>query len=275
MAHRLEQFKLSNFWLRALSALVLAPLVFVVTWLGGWTFQLMVLGAAILGVREWVRMVAPGSDPWPLYLSYGAVTVVVAVVVLGGAWPALAVVGVLTVVTFVGVARKAGRDRLVIAFGVPYIACSVIAMIWLRSDPAGGLALILYLLATVWATDIGAFLVGSTVGGRRLAPSISPRKTWAGLIGGMICAGLAGAVVAVVAGAQRPVLAALLGAGLAIAEQAGDLFESAVKRRYNVKDSGALIPGHGGLLDRIDGLIAVSPVFALFHATVGTSIAWW
>jgi len=134
--------------------------------------------------------------------------------------------------------------------------------------------LILFLLLTVWANDIGAFVVGRGLGGPRLAPSISPAKTWAGFWGGITAAGLVGGLVALVAGAQAPLAAVVLGAVLAVVGQGGDLFESAIKRRYKVKDSGQLIPGHGGLLDRIDGLVAAAPVLALFQAVVGSRLNW-
>jgi phosphatidate cytidylyltransferase len=167
------------------------------------------------------------------------------------------------------------RHRWLLAFGVPYIALGSVALVWVREDAAGGLGLLIYVLFAVWATDIGAYAAGKSIGGPRLAPRISPKKTWAGLIGGMLSAALVGAGVAAAFGAALPVVAALLGAVLAVVGQAGDLFESAIKRRYNVKDSGRLIPGHGGLLDRVDGLIVAAPVFALFHATLGNSLAWW
>jgi len=260
---------------RLISAAVLAPLVLGLVWLGGAGFFVLVVAVALLSIREWVRMVALGSGWAPLILSYIAVGAVLAADLLGGALPALGVLAVLPLATFVVVPPHAKHNRSVIAFGIPYIAGSCVAMIWLRADPQTGFSLFLYFLLTVWATDTGAYVVGRWWGGPRLAPAISPSKTWAGLIGGMIAAGCTGLAVALVAEAQQPWFAALLSVGLAVAAQCGDLFESAVKRRYKLKDSGGLIPGHGGLLDRIDGLIAVAPVLAVFQATVGVSFSWW
>lgn len=131
------------------------------------------------------------------------------------------------------------------------------------------MGLLIYLLFCIWATDIGAYAAGKSIGGPKLAPRISPKKTWAGLVGGMLSAAAFGAGVAVAFDAERPWLAAVLGMVLAVVGQIGDLFESGIKRRFDVKDSGRLIPGHGGLLDRVDGLIVAAPVFALFHATLG------
>jgi len=187
---------------------------------------------------------------------------------------ALALALVLAVVPWAGSARVTGADRRIAAFGVPYVGASCVALTWLRSDPGVGMLLILFLLLTVWANDIGAFVVGRGLGGPRLAPSISPAKTWAGFWGGITAAGLVGGLVALVAGAQAPLAAVVLGAVLAVVGQGGDLFESAIKRRYKVKDSGQLIPGHGGLLDRIDGLVAAAPVLALFQAVVGSRLNW-
>lgn len=147
--------------------------------------------------------------------------------------------------------------------GLVYVAIPCACLLWLRSQTDGAL-LVLTLLLAVWATDIGAYFAGRIIGGAKLAPAISPNKTWAGLIGGMIAA----AIITALATSFSPYPASAAGAlwtGMAIAilGQVGDLFESWLKRRAGVKDSGTLIPGHGGLLDRIDGLILTTPFFAL------------
>jgi phosphatidate cytidylyltransferase len=161
-----------------------------------------------------------------------------------------------------------------LAFGVPYLGGSGLALIYLRDVPAKGMALTFYLLAAVWATDIGAFLAGRLIGGPKLCPIVSPKKTWAGLIGGMALSALIGYGVARGFGATRPCAAAGLALALAVVAQTGDLFESWVKRRAGVKDSGTLIPGHGGVLDRIDGLVFAALFLGLLEAFLPDFSPW-
>ncbi len=147
--------------------------------------------------------------------------------------------------------------------GLAYVAVPAASLVWLRNLEHGA-ALVLTVLLIIWATDIGAYFAGRFFGGSKLAPAISPNKTWSGLLGGM----LAAAVIAAICTSFSPTptsVASALGIGmlLAILGQIGDLFESWLKRRAGVKDSGNLIPGHGGLLDRVDGLVLSVPIFAL------------
>lgn len=153
--------------------------------------------------------------------------------------------------------------------GLFYIAIPCAAILWLRNlqidgHTHAGLSLVLYVLFAVWATDIGAYFAGRTIGGAKLAPTISPGKTWAGLGGGMAAAGVVGGLSFLFSPYPTKLWwAILLAILLAAVAQAGDLFESWLKRRAGVKDSSALIPGHGGLLDRVDGLMFTIPLFAL------------
>jgi phosphatidate cytidylyltransferase len=149
------------------------------------------------------------------------------------------------------------------ALGVGYIGTAAIAILFLREQPNGFL-LALWTLVVVWATDTGAYFAGRAIGGPKLAPVISPNKTWAGLIGGMIAAAIVGGLIA--GFGPLPATALWLGAPLAVAAQLGDLLESAMKRHAGVKDSGKLLPGHGGVLDRIDGLLPVAIIVAAFVA---------
>lgn len=155
-----------------------------------------------------------------------------------------------------------------------YGLAALVALLWLRHQPVHGRETIVWLLACIWATDIGAYFVGRAAGGAKLAPSISPGKTWSGLVGGMAWAAVASAAVGYVFGLGETISLAVVGAVLAVVGQGGDLLESAAKRRAGVKDSGRLIPGHGGLLDRIDGLIAVLVAVGAARLVAGPGWPW-
>jgi phosphatidate cytidylyltransferase len=172
-------------------------------------------------------------------------------------FPWIDLVAALAAPLMVGELAGLTRGRpLARALGIIYVLAALVALLWLRHQPATGRETILWIVACVWAADTGAYFLGSLAGGAKLAPRISPSKTWSGLIGGMCWAAVASALMGLVFDLGDTVPLALTGAGLAVVDQMGDLVESAAKRRAGVKDSGNLIPGHGGLLDRIDGLTA-------------------
>ncbi len=160
-------------------------------------------------------------------------------------------------------------DVAVLWLGLAYIGLAWPSLFLLRGGPAG-LANVLFVMVVVWAGDIGAYIAGRAVGGPKLAPSISPGKTWSGAVGGTLCAVLAGLAVARM---HLPV-AGLLAFGLSVMAQLGDLLESAVKRRFGAKDSGRIIPGHGGLLDRLDGVLAAAPAGLAVSLLVGPGPLW-
>jgi len=155
-----------------------------------------------------------------------------------------------------------------------YSMAALLSLLWLRHQPAFGRETIFWIVACVWATDIGAYFIGSLAGGARLAPTISPSKTWSGLVGGMCFAAVASAACGLAFDAGDTLPLALTGMAIAVVAQSGDLFESAAKRRAGVKDSGRLIPGHGGLLDRIDGLIAALVAIAALRLAIGGEWPW-
>jgi CDP-diglyceride synthetase len=163
-----------------------------------------------------------------------------------------------------------------LALGFVWVGLPATALLWLRADPVAGLPNTLFILGIVWGSDIGAYIVGRLVGGPKLAPTISPGKTWSGAVGGLASAVLAGlAVAACLSPGISPSHVIGPGIVLGIISQAGDLLESALKRHFGVKDSGHIIPGHGGLLDRLDALLAVAPVAALLAFTVGRGVVLW
>ncbi len=251
--------------IRLLSALVLIPPVLAAAWFGGLFFTLLVAAVTVLMAWEWERLCGDTAG-----LSAGIVGAVGAVsAVVAASQPLWALAALALAAALVAVERRR-RDLprpLWVAAGALYVGVPVAALVWLRADAALGREALLWLLALVWATDTGAYVAGRTIGGPRLAPRISPKKTWAGLLGGMAAAAAVGAAFAA-AGSGLGGAAALAGlsAALAVVAQAGDLAESAVKRHFGIKDSGAIIPGHGGLFDRLDGLLAAAPVVAVVMA---------
>lgn len=246
---------------RVLSALVLALGALVAVAAGGWLFTAVVLVAVVIMAREWAGLTAAAA-PLPV-VAAATIVPCAAILALGLGAPATAVaimlLGPVLAAAIVLLLRNGPPNQ--VAGGAFYVGVPTLSLVWLRNGVAGGLEHVLWLLLVVWATDVCAYFVGRTFGGPRLAPRISPGKTWSGLLGGMGGAGLLGGLAAWLAGAGFW-FAAGMGTVLAVVAQAGDLFESTLKRRAGVKDSGRLIPGHGGLLDRIDGLAFAVPVFA-------------
>jgi len=255
--------------------LILAPFVILAIYPGGWIYASFVAVCLTLGMREWLEMTAPAASFAVRSAAFAALLLALA----AGFWEfvdyGIAVVIALTPTVFLLAMKEGAGKAAWTALGVPYLAASGLALIYLRADPEKGMFLVVYLVTIVWATDIGAFVSGRLIGGPKLLPEISPKKTWAGLLGGLVFAALAGYCAALVFGAAKPFTAGVFSIALAAAAQTGDMFESFVKRLHGVKDSGALIPGHGGILDRIDGLIFASVFFALFQRAAGWSLNWW
>jgi phosphatidate cytidylyltransferase len=205
----------SNLTLRVLSAAVLAPLAIFVAWLGGWPFALFWGIAALIVLSEWFLLVT-GKN-------------------------ALA-----------AVPWNAGQ-LLWIGAGILYAGALLVATLQLRADATFGFAAILFVFAVVWTTDIAAYFVGRAAGGPKLMPRVSPKKTWSGAIGGTVGGVAAGTLVAALSGLGSLAAIGLVALVLSVISQAGDLLESAIKRRFDAKDSSGLIPGHGGLMVRLDG----------------------
>ena len=244
-----------NIVIRAASAAVLAPLAIGGLWLGGWAFMALMGAAAALLAWEWAKMTAPGASRWMAVAVGVGVMVPGLTAYLGDISLALVLLVFGAMAAFL-IAQLVRRSPIDAAYGVFYIGWPLVLLVWLRVSEEGGRWIIL-LFAVTWAADIFAYLVGSLLKGPKLWPRFSPNKTWAGFVGGL-CAGVAaGAIAAVLLNMASlpPAWGALVGLAAALATMAGDLWESALKRRFGVKDAGDIIPGHGGLLDRVDGLM--------------------
>jgi phosphatidate cytidylyltransferase len=259
---------------RILSALALAPLPIVAIWFGGPLLTALTVAAAIVMAWEWGRLCGgTASVAAPVLIVVIAVAVVAASFWGIGTGVLLALAGALVVWQIAQ--RHHAAAPLWLAAGSLWVALPCIILLWLVQSGNASRGTLFWVFAVVWATDIGAYMIGRQVGGPLLAPRWSPRKTWAGLVGGVVCAALAGWAMAGALGATTVLPLVLVSAGLAIVEQFGDLAESVAKRRFGVKDASNLIPGHGGLLDRLDGLLAVIPAVALLTLFGGGSVLTW
>lgn len=271
---------------RVLSAAVLGPVALACIWLGAEPWTAMIAVASAVLAWEWVHLcglrtrVLPGLAVPFVVLAAGALAAV-------AGRPALGLAALLAgfALTWLGTRRMrrapgGGGERATwpagpLAAGVLYIGLAGLALIELRHDDEAGRANVLFLVLVVWASDIGAYMAGRTLGGPKLAPAVSPNKTWSGALGGLASAMLVGLVAAMALAPGGAARAALVAALLGVIAQAGDLLESAVKRHFRVKDTSSLIPGHGGLLDRLDGVLAAAPVAALLAWGAGQGAPLW
>lgn len=249
--------QMSNLQLRVISAIVLATAVLAVTWLGGGAFRVLMALMAALMFYEWSAMSrGEGGVRHHLVAAICLAAVLIGVVI---GYPATGLLVLLAVsVALSIVENKLAGQGMWVPAGLAYAGLSGLSLAFLRGDDHAGLLAILFLFVVVWATDICAYFVGRSLGGPKLAPSISPGKTQSGALGGTIGGVLAGMILAIYAGLPNVPLLALIAFVLSVVSQMGDLFESWVKRRHGVKDSGKIIPGHGGVMDRVDGLVAAA-----------------
>lgn len=258
----------SELVLRVVSGLVMAAVALLATWAGGLVFSVFWLAAAIAIASEWIAMTR--SEPGRILTAIAGLGLLVIVVGvrISAPTPAILAVAALVLAGLAGLGRDARSRGWAIA-GFGYAAILALVPMIVRDRPDLGALAILWMFAVVWTTDIAAFFVGRRFGGPRLWPRVSPKKTWSGFVAGVAAAAFAGTAVAVCAPgfAAGPPVELVAGAFMSaigsVASQAGDLGESALKRRCDVKDSGRLIPGHGGVMDRLDGFVAVALLVGL------------
>ena len=253
----------SDFYIRTASAVVLGPIVLFCLWRGGLAWDLL-MGVVMAGLgHEWGKL-SKLRNPWFLAI---VMLLIWAAMLLWGVSAGLQVVIALALAVWLVYGRMAG-------IGVPYAGIGGVLLIWLRHRYEVGLVDAAFLILVIWGTDIGAYLAGRLCGGPKLAPKISPGKTWSGAVGGTLIGAAIGAVLAL-ATKGAPLHAFAAGVLISCCAQVGDLMESAIKRKLGVKDSGRTIPGHGGLFDRLDGFLTAVPLAALMAALVHGGMALW
>ncbi|WP_204247737.1 phosphatidate cytidylyltransferase [Kiloniella litopenaei] len=259
--------KKSDLLVRSLSSIILGPPVLAAVYLGSpYSDELIVLSGLILA-WEWAslcyrrKIEAPG---WFLVVSITGLLTLSAFGYTDFFVPALLSCAIMLYL-YTRFANRKSDLAFWLTLGLGYLSVTTYSLLWLRNSSGNGFEIVLWILLVVWSTDIGAYFSGKSIGGPKIAPGISPKKTWAGLIGGMVSAALISYVFAEFTGLYNPLILGLSGAGLAVISQMGDFFESHIKRRFDAKDSSNLIPGHGGLFDRVDGLLACALLVFLIH----------
>lgn len=255
---------MSNLQLRILTAAVLAPVTILLIWLGGISFKLLAIAIGFAIFYEWTTLSASKQTRSGLISGWTVLIAAAALLLLQ--MPALQILAVLAA----GAVFLIQRSNWTAA-GLLYAGIPMICLAFLRGDTASGLTAIIYLFALVWATDISAYFSGRTIGGPKLAPRFSPNKTWSGAIGGVVAAMIAAAAVSYFSFDHIKFPMVILAIALSVASQIGDLGESWVKRHFGAKDSGKLLPGHGGVMDRVDGLIVAAVVLYIIGALLAST----
>lgn len=251
---------------RIASSVVMISAAVLLSWAGGVSFVALVLAVALVLSWEWGHLVRGTTADRGFLVHALAISVAFALAALG--WPSAALAA-LTVGVLLLALGAYGANPLLSASGVVYAGGAGLALIWIRADAALGFLAVLFLFLSVWTNDTMAFAFGKLIKGPKLWPAVSPNKTWAGFLGGLGCSGLIGLVFAFAIPGASSLRLGILGLILGAVAVAGDLLESAIKRRFGVKDASDLIPGHGGVMDRMDGIVAVALFAAGFVLVVG------
>lgn len=273
MAQPLARPDLSDLSVRVLSAAVLMPLSLAAIWWGGWYFGMLVALLACAMSWEWSSLCHAKAATVILLF---ATVIMSAMLTFGGAYREMAVCIAAGALLVAIVSRISGEESSnLLPAGTVYLSLGIVSVIWVRIAEVGGLEPFLWMVAVVIATDVGAYFAGRFIGGPKMAPRISPGKTWSGMAGGAVGAALAGLITVHIVGNGNYAIVGLLSAAMAFVAQGGDLIESSLKRHFGVKDAGNIIPGHGGALDRFDGFLTVAPVMALMTWTAGRSPLEW
>lgn len=249
-----------DFAARLATGLAVAAVAAVFIFSGPTPFAVLAVAVALLVSWEWGRLVH-GADAG-LLVAVQIGTTAVAGLLAAFLWPGLGLLA-LSIGAILATLLSLGRNSFLSAAGVFYAGVPAVAAIWLRSDVSLGLQAVIFVIVIVATADTAAFLCGRLMRGPLLWPRISPNKTWAGFAGALIASAVVGAFFWLAVPGSSVLRLAATGAALALVAQAGDLAESALKRRFGAKDAGSILPGHGGMMDRVDGLLAAVSVAGL------------
>ncbi len=242
--------------------MLLAPLAVAAVYAGGSWLVALLLGAAIAMAVEWASIAMPAQRATAMAVIVGTAAAGLVLTLLNRGDIAVAAALVGSVVLALSVLLRGRKGAWLGLFGPAYIVLPCISLLWIRGIDDRGMILVLWLMVVVWGTDIGGYVAGRAIGGARLAPKISPNKTWSGAIGATI-GGVACSLAMTPFAGHSVWLMLGMGVFFSVLAQGGDLLESAIKRHCRVKDASHLIPGHGGMLDRVDGILVTAPVLAL------------
>lgn len=249
--------------LRIASAAVLIPATLAAHWAGGAAFTALVAFAVVLMAFEWARMIE-GRDTSPVFWALGGSSVLTMIAAGAGRYEIAYVICAIGGALAAFLSMRGARKPFWAGSGALYFVAPSIALLWLRNDVANGWGLTALLYSVVWAADTGGYVGGRLVGGPKLSPLVSPAKTWAGAAGGVLFGALAAMAAAVVFLKSAPGWTYFFaGACLGLASILGDMAESGVKRLFGRKDMSGIIPGHGGVLDRLDGMIFATTAMAI------------
>ena len=258
-----------NLQQRIVSGVVMIAIALALTYAGPVPFAALLLAVALVMCWEWGHLVRATSADLAFCIHATAVVTALGLAVTGQ--PALGCIAILIGAVLVAILSR-NQHAVLSALGVPYVALPAMALVWLRQDELLGFAAVIFVFLTVWTTDTMAYVFGRSIGGAKLWPSVSPNKTWAGFIGGVgSSAAISAAYATAIPGASVLRLCAI-GLALGVIAQAGDLAESALKRALGVKDASSIIPGHGGVMDRMDGVVTAAIAAALL-AIAGQAVS--
>ncbi|WP_026479696.1 phosphatidate cytidylyltransferase [Ahrensia sp. 13_GOM-1096m] len=264
---------MSELYLRVVSGIVMAVVFLFAIFMGGWLFAALIGVMSAIIWSEWTNIMLPDGDDRAKLVGFVCIAIMtIALLFFSGTFLFITIIAAFGIASSLLLSWSGGTRGV---SGLLYAGGFLIAMVSLRGgfESTAGLIAILYLCVTVWFTDIGAYFVGRLVGGPKLAPSISPNKTMSGAMGGIIAAAFGAWIIIIVSGVHNQGGLLLLAIVLSAVSQMGDLFESGIKRRAGVKDSGYIIPGHGGMMDRVDGLLFAAIVLWVFSVVINGLVA--